>query len=170
MAGLRATHRVNTRNSGFTCDQHTTTDTESAKTQTHSAETACFQRFSPNESALWPHHHRKLRAHRRQSGELHYTRVQHAVGQLLMPQNLINADPRSSHTLQDRRRLHNQATEPTSDRPEKENRTQFPTIYLLRLLETPPLQRSDIQFERDAEELHATQLSSRSRITHYRSR
>ena len=39
IAGLRAIVRVNTRDSGFTCEQRTTTETDPAKTQTHSAKT-----------------------------------------------------------------------------------------------------------------------------------
>ena len=55
------------------------TDTESAKTQTHSAKTGHFQRFSPNGSALWRPHPLKSRLRRRQSGgELRHARLRHA--------------------------------------------------------------------------------------------
>ena len=82
---------VAARNSGFACDQRTTTDTTSAITQTHSAKTAWFQRFSPNGSALWRPHHHEPRPRRRQSGGITpckgATRRRHADRALRMAQN-----------------------------------------------------------------------------------
>ena len=56
----------------------TSTPANSTKAQTHSPQTACFQRFSPNGSALWQPHRLKLRPRRHRSGELRHTRVRHA--------------------------------------------------------------------------------------------
>ena len=78
IAGLRATERVTARNSGFTCDQHATTETDPAKTQTHSATTIDFGLFSPNGSALWRPHHLEPRPRRPQAGELHDTGARYA--------------------------------------------------------------------------------------------
>ena len=78
IAGLRAIVRVNTRDSGFTCDQHTTPDTGAPKTQTTSPLAARCQRFSPRWSAMWALHHLEQRLRRRQSGELRHARVRHA--------------------------------------------------------------------------------------------
>jgi len=89
--GLRAQQGVNTHIQEPTCVQHTTTDTESAKTQTHSAKTACFQRFLPNGSALWRPHHPKPRPRRHQAGGIARhggpTRRQHAIRGLHVVQN-----------------------------------------------------------------------------------
>ena len=66
-------------------------DAESAKTQTHSAKTALFHRFSPNGSALWRPHPLKARTGRQHAGgiALHGgpTRRRHAASHLLMLQN-----------------------------------------------------------------------------------
>lgn len=56
----------------FSYDQHTTPCTVSAKVQTHSAETAHFQHFSPNGSALWRLHRLRSWPHHHQTGELHH--------------------------------------------------------------------------------------------------
>ena len=53
-------------------------DAESAKTQTHSAKTALFHRFSPNGSALWRPHPLKARTGRQHAGELRHPRLRHA--------------------------------------------------------------------------------------------
>ena len=53
---------------GVTREQHTTTAIDSTKSQTHSATTVGLGFFTPNGSAVWPRHPRKLRAHRHQSG------------------------------------------------------------------------------------------------------
>ena len=91
IAGSRATERVTARNSVFTCDQHATTDAESAKVQTHSAKTGFFHRFSPNGSALWRPHPLDSRPRRHQSGgiALHggSTRRRHAARRLRVVQN-----------------------------------------------------------------------------------
>ena len=101
ISGLRATERVTARNSVFTCDQHATTDTESAKTQTHSAKTGLFRRFSPNGAALWRPHHRKPRPRRHQSGgiALHggSTRRRHAARRLRVVQNPHRHQPEVRH-------------------------------------------------------------------------
>ncbi len=66
-------------------------EAESAKTQTHSAETALFHRFSPNGSALWQLHRLKSRRHCHQSGGIApckgATRRRHAARGLRMAQN-----------------------------------------------------------------------------------
>ena len=76
---------------GATHEQHATPDTESAKTQTHSAKTGLFRRFSPNGSALWRPRDLKPRPHRHQSGgiALHGgpTRRRHAASKLHVVQN-----------------------------------------------------------------------------------
>ena len=91
IAGLRAIVRVNTRDSGFTCDQHTTPDTGAPKTQTTSPLAARFQRISPRWSAIWAPHRLKSRRHRHQSGGIApskaATRRQHAPAALRMAQN-----------------------------------------------------------------------------------
>ena len=90
IAGLRAIERVNTRDSGFTCDQHTTPGTVAPKTQTTSPLAARCQRFSPRWSAMWALHHLEQRLRRRQSGGITprkgATRRRHAASQLLMLQ------------------------------------------------------------------------------------
>ena len=53
-------------------------DAESAKTQTHSAKTALFHRFSPNGSALWRPHPLKALTGRQHAGELRHPRLRHA--------------------------------------------------------------------------------------------
>ena len=62
-----------------------------AQTQTTSPLAARCQRFSPRWSAMWAPHHRKLRAHRHQSGgiALHggSTRRRHAARRLRVVQN-----------------------------------------------------------------------------------
>ena len=76
---------THTRHSGCACDvacfrprcafshnQHTTPCIVSAKVQTHSAETAHFQHFSPNGSALWRLHRLRSWPHHHQTGELHH--------------------------------------------------------------------------------------------------
>ena len=64
---------------------------DSPKTQTTSPLAARCQRFSPRWSAMWAPHHRKLRAHRHQSGgiALHggSTRRRHAARRLRVVQN-----------------------------------------------------------------------------------
>ena len=50
------------------CEQHTESDTESAKVQTHSSKTAYFWLFSANGSALWRAHHLTLRPRHHQTG------------------------------------------------------------------------------------------------------
>ena len=89
-AGLRAIVRVNTRNSGFTCDQHTMPDTVVPKTQTTSPLAAHCQRFSPRWSAMWALHHLEQRPRRRQSGGIAprkgATRRRHAARRLRMAQ------------------------------------------------------------------------------------
>ena len=89
--GLRASQQGNVHVQGLTREQHTTTAIDSAKSQTHSAKPAVFGVFSPNGSAVWPQHHRKLRAHRHQTGGnciiRAATRRRHAASQLLMLQN-----------------------------------------------------------------------------------
>ena len=62
-------------------------DAESAKTQTHSAKTALFHRFSPNGSALWRPHPLKALTGRQHAGELRHPRLRHAVRGLRMAQN-----------------------------------------------------------------------------------
>ena len=62
-------------------------DAESAKTQTHSAKTALFHRFSPNGSALWRPHRLKALTGRQHAGELRHPRLRHAVRGLRMAQN-----------------------------------------------------------------------------------
>ena len=69
-SGLRAYQGVNAHVQGFAYERHTTTDSKSAKVQTHSAETALYRRFSPNGSTLWRPHHLKPRPHRHQPGEI----------------------------------------------------------------------------------------------------
>ena len=91
IAGLRAVSRVDTRNSGFTCEQHTTTDTGVPKTQATSPLAARFQRFSPRWSAVWAPYHLEQRPRRHQSGGIApskaATRRQHAPAALRMAQN-----------------------------------------------------------------------------------
>ncbi len=76
---------------GVTREQCATTAIDSTKSQTHSAKRAVFGLFSPNGSAVWPRHHRKLRAHRHQSGGMTPskapTRRRRAVRGLRMAQN-----------------------------------------------------------------------------------
>ena len=76
---------------GVTREQHTTTAIDSAKSQTHSATTVGLGFFTPNGSAVWPRHPRKLRAHRHQSGGMTPskapTRRRHAVRGVRMAQN-----------------------------------------------------------------------------------
>ena len=76
---------------GVTREQRTTTAIDSAKSQTHSATAVGFGFFSPNGSAVWPRHPRKLRAHRHQSGGMTPskgpTRRRHAVRGVRMAQN-----------------------------------------------------------------------------------
>ena len=69
---------AHTPNSGFACDQYTTTDTTSTKAQSHSAKTVAFGLLSPNGSALWRPHPLKSRARATTRGELHDTRARHA--------------------------------------------------------------------------------------------
>ena len=91
LAGLRAISWVNTRNSGFACDQHTMPDTVVPKTQTTLPLTALFRRFSPRWSAMWAPHHLEPRTRRRQAGGIApckgATRRRHAVRRLRMAQN-----------------------------------------------------------------------------------
>ena len=69
---------VAARNSGFACDQRTTTDTTSAITQTHSAKTAWFQRFHPM-GLHFGGHTTTNRGHAAANrGELRHARVRHA--------------------------------------------------------------------------------------------
>ena len=112
IAGLRAVSRVDTRNSGFTCEQHTTTDTGVPKTQATSPLAARFQRFSPRWSAVWAPYHLEQRPRRHQSGGIApskaATRRQHAPAALRMAQtptatNLKCASSAPRH-LQDRRK------------------------------------------------------------------
>ena len=90
-SGLRAYQGVNAHLQWFTCDQHTTTDAEPAKTQTHSAKTGHFQRFSPNGSALWRPDPLKSRLHRGHAGGIARhggpTRRRHAARRLRVVQN-----------------------------------------------------------------------------------
>ena len=76
---------------GVTREQRTTTAIDSAKSQTHSATTVGLGFFTPNGSAVWPRHPRKLRAHRHQSGGMTPskapTRRRHAVRGVRMAQN-----------------------------------------------------------------------------------
>ena len=76
---------------GVTREQRTTTAIDAAKSQTHSATAVGFGFFSPNGSAVWPRHPRKLRAHRHQSGGMTPskgpTRRRHAVRGVRMAQN-----------------------------------------------------------------------------------
>ena len=76
---------------GVTREQHTTTAIDSTKSQTHSATTVGLGFFTPNGSAVWPRHPRKLRAHRHQSGGMTPskapTRRRHAARGLRMAQN-----------------------------------------------------------------------------------
>ena len=69
----------------------TSTPANSTKAQTHSPQTACFQRFSPNGSALWQPHRLKLRPRRHRSGGIapHEgpTRRRHADAAFRMAQN-----------------------------------------------------------------------------------
>ena len=89
--GLRAYQGVNAHLQRFTCNQHTTTDTESAKTQTTSPLAAHFQRFSPMWSVLWAPHHLEQRPRRHQSGGIARhggpTRRRHAARRLRVVQN-----------------------------------------------------------------------------------
>ena len=78
IAGLRAIEWVNTRNSGFTCDQHTMPDTVVPKTQTTSPLAARFQCFSPRWSALWRPHRLEPRPRRHQSGGIATLEARHA--------------------------------------------------------------------------------------------
>ena len=91
IAGLHAIERVNTRNSGFTCEQRTMPDTGAPKTQTTSPLAARCQRFSPRWSAMWALHHLEQRLRRRQSGGIApckgATRRRHAARRLRMAQN-----------------------------------------------------------------------------------
>ena len=67
------------------------TPANSTKAQTHSPQTACFQRFSPNGSALWQPHRLKLRPRRHRSGGIAPhggpTRRRHADAAFRMAQN-----------------------------------------------------------------------------------
>ena len=73
--GLRTGQRVNVRSIGCTlrilgsrASTCTAPDAESAKVQTHSPQTACFQRFSPDGSPVSQPHRLKLRPRRHRSG------------------------------------------------------------------------------------------------------
>ena len=61
-------------------------NTAAPKTQTTSPTTPHFQRFSPKWSAIWAPHRLKSRPRRHQSGELHYTSLQHAARRLRVVQ------------------------------------------------------------------------------------
>ena len=90
-SGLRAYQGVNAHIQRFACEQHATTDSKSAKVQTHSAKTGHFQRLSSNGSVLWRPHHLEARPRRRQSGGIApckgATRRRHAARGLRMAQN-----------------------------------------------------------------------------------
>ena len=89
-SGLRAYQGVNAHIQGFACEQHATTDSKSAKVQTHSAKTGHFQRLSSNGSVLWRPHHLEARPRRHQPGGMTSskppTRRRHAARGLRMAQ------------------------------------------------------------------------------------
>ncbi len=96
--GLRTGQRVNVRSIGCTlrilgsrASTCTAPDAESAKVQTHSPQTACFQRFSPDGSPVSQPHRLKLRPRRHRSGGIAPhggpTRRRHADAAFRMAQN-----------------------------------------------------------------------------------
>ena len=95
-ADVRATERVNARNSGFVREQRPTTDTLVPKTQTTSPITAHCQHFSPRWSALWARQHPRQHSPCNQTGRIARheapTRRGHAASQLLMAHPPTAAD------------------------------------------------------------------------------
>ena len=102
--GLRTGQRVNVRSIGCTlrilgsrASTCTAPDAESAKVQTHSPQTACFQRFSPDGSPVSQPHRLKLRPRRHRSGgiALHGgpTRRRHSARRLRVVQNPHRSQP-----------------------------------------------------------------------------
>ena len=119
--GLRAYQGINAYLQRFTCNQQTTTDTESAKMQTHSATTVGFGLFLPNGSALWRPHRLKSRPRRHQSGgiALHGgpTRRRHAARRLRVVQN-------PHHHRHGERQGHGEPGGSARERQKPDNRTQ----------------------------------------------
>ena len=92
-----------------------------AKTQTHSAKTALFHRFSPNWSALWRPNPVKSRLRRHQSGGIALqegaTRRRHAARGLRVVQNPQRSPRQSRLHPSQCRRLHTPSATPTPSTP-----------------------------------------------------
>ena len=114
---------------------------DSPKTQTTSPLAARCQRFSPRWSAMWAPHHRKLRAHRHQSGgiALHggSTRRRHAARRLRVVQNphhsRLKCASSAPRHLQDRRRA--------GWREKVRQARPLPRLFREKTRPTPPLHR-----------------------------
>ena len=114
---------------------------DSPKTQTTSPLAARCQRFSPRWSAMWEPHHRKLRAHRHQSGgiALHggSTRRRHAARRLRVVQNphhsRLKCASSAPRHLQDRRRA--------GWREKVRQARPLPRLFREKTRPTPPLHR-----------------------------
>ena len=115
---------MTTRNSGSTCDQHTTTETDPAKTQTTSPLAARCQRFSPRWSAVWAPHHLEQRPRRRQSGGMTPSKARFGRGDvgLVPPIGGIarhGGPTRRRHAAEGRHVVQNPPSQPTRSTPRR---------------------------------------------------